>query len=391
MAGPWLWAGGGVAVLAGVGVWRGRVKGERVSAVWLWREVGPAPAGRGRRVDPVWAAVAVAAVLAAGGLARPVWRVGGGGRGVAFPACEVRSTAAGAEAWVRNVGAVRLRVDGREVELPAAAGAGGGQAVALDGKGDEHMLELMERGRVVAGARFRRPMEAGFEILQQGAVDGALVRAFRVQPGARGEAAGRAERQVVLVNDPRFVLAAGAASGPASGEGAGGGGPALILIEGAAHVPGLTLKDSGEVAAPADARLEAVDLPAFIHVDGVRVARFVPAAVSGEWTVRIRLGEWPWMAERRVGVGGGTTVVWLASHPSSETNWVEDPSFVLTMADLVHRVLPAAENSGQAWDRTEMAAGGGAAARVIPLGVWLGWAAAGMLVAAMAMFWRRGR
>ncbi|HVX87125.1 MAG TPA: hypothetical protein VH253_20240 [Phycisphaerae bacterium] len=376
-----------MGVLAGVGIWRGRVRGQRVSAVWLWREAGEAPAGRGRRVDPLWAAVAVGAVLAAAGLARPAWRVGVVGKAIVFPACEVRSSGAGAEAWVRNPEGMEVRVDGREVELPAAPG---GQAVALAGGAEEHTLEWVAEGKVVAGARFRRPLEGAFEILQDGPVDGALVRAFGVQPGARATAAGGKEGQVVLVNDAAFTLVGAASTGPGSAVGESGGGPGLIVIEGAASVPGLTIQ-GGEMGAPGDGRVEAVDLPGFIHVGDVRVGRFVPAAVSGEWRVRIRLGEWPWMAERRVGGVGETTVVWLASHPSRDTNWVGDPSFVLTVADVVHRVFPAGEGSGESWRRTEMGVGGVAAGRVIGLGSWLGWAAAGVLVWTAGMFWRRGR
>jgi hypothetical protein len=364
LATGWLWAAGAAAVGGAWGVLAGRVRRIRVSAVWLWRDLEGTGGGRRRRVDPVWSLVAAAGVIAALALADPVWR--SGAEGGPLPTWSVRSVGERTEAWVSGTGG-ELRVDG---QVRRVEGVERGVAVDL-GPGDEHTLAWVRGGRAAAEAVFRRPASGGFEVLEVGRVDPALRRVFAVQPGAHGAEGAAGDERVVLVNDPAFAL------GDARGA-------ALCVVEGPAALEGIAMTGSVE----GNRKVEAVDVPAFVEVGGVTVRRMAKAEVSGEWHVVMRAGGLPWVAERRVVSGdGATTVVWLASRPA-ECDWAADRSFVLYFSDLLRRAVPVRAGGNVPWPKQEGVAEPGTTVRLSPA---LGVAAAGLLLGAMGLLWRRGR
>lgn len=360
LATGWLWAAGVTAVLGAWGLLAGRARRMRVSAVWLWRGLeGQGVQGR-RRVDPVWACVGVAALLAALALARPVWRVGVPVDRVE-PQWAVRSIAGRTEAWIHVAGGEEVLVDGK----PQAVAAGGA-ALELPA-GDVHVLAIERGGQVAARSTFRRPMAGAFQLLQVGRVDPALLRVFAVQAGTPA-----AESQ-------RVLLASGAGFSLEQARGV-----RLTVVAGAAALEGVTVDGMAEGAWTP----EAVDVPAFVNFSEVHVRRMAKATLSPEWHVTVRANGLPWVAERSTGENG-ERVVWLASHPDgAETDWPSDRSFVLYFSELLRRTIPAGgAGSVVDWPRQEDPPP--APVREVALLPGLGVAVAALLAAAMVLLWRR--
>jgi hypothetical protein len=334
----------------------------RVSAVWLWRGLeGQGATGR-RTVDPVWACVALAAVLAALALAKPVWRAGQMGDAVQ-PEWAVRSIGGRTEAWARIAGGGELLVDGvRKQQAHLEQGA----AIELP-VGDEHVLSLERAGRVVARASFRRPAVGAFRLLQVGRVDPALQRVFALQSGS----ASAESPQVLLAGDPAFLM-----------EDARGA--RLCVVEGPARLDGITIDGTLEVNFHPDP----VDVPAFVNLEAVTVHRMVRATLSPDWHVTIRLNGLPWVAERTL---GGTSFVWLASRPDgADTDWPNDRSFVLYFSDLLRRTIPSgAADTPLDWPRRDDPPP--SPARQTPLTPALGIVCAALLALAMLLLWQRSR
>jgi len=79
--------------------------------------------------------------------------------------------------------------------------------------------------------------------------------------------------------------------------------------------------------------------PAFVRLDAVRVAKLREATFSADWQIVATAGGHPWIAIRQMNgaEAGNTMMIWLASEPRAQTNWTNDPSFVLFFAEMANR------------------------------------------------------
>ena len=442
----WLWVASAVGAAGVWALWRGQRRVRAVPSIRLWREIVPeAVATRRRRgVDPLWLLVFLAAVLAALALAGPRWKWGSGPDENAWARVQwaVRSAGGGVgggmgggagrespqvEAWIRLMeggdlpGTVRVLLGGTQKDVSTDE-LRKGVALAVppsDAAGGRLKLALLAGKHVMAEAEFRRPAMAGgrpFALLEYAAagepgvdpMDPALERVFAIQPGARREDPS-VRPAVALVRGPGFSLSQLPASG---GEAAEKGGGTLVIAQSDTALPGLvpgeTITGPAEGWTPAVATGEAASRafpwPPYVPLRDVRVFAMRTAQLEPSWQVLATANGRPWIALRTVGGNGpGTarvTLVWLASAPSTETNWPKSASFVLFFAELANRAweVPAedgAQGNVVEWERTQEVMGSpqtqNDAVNTTDLRSLLGAVAMVMLLGAVGWFVTRGR
>jgi hypothetical protein len=343
-----LWIAGiaGIAgIVGGWALWRGQRRLRSVPSLKLWRGLGPSAAAKGRRwIDPLWALVLLAGLLAAVALAQPQWcSRSQKDRPDLHPDWSVRSTNVSdangihAEAWIRlspaeSAGIDAVRVNGIQQSVPAA-GLAAGILVPVSATPAE--LALLSRGNVVATATFEKPADTprSFGFLRlcapaDGELDPALRRFFEMQPGAQIDDPA-AQPVVVLVKGLNL-----------SAEELAGAG--LIVAEPDAELPGIKLGAPLSAPPPGwtpEPAAGAFAWPPFVSLKDVHVKALRQAEFSSDWEVIARAGGHPWIAVRRK----GNLAIWLASAPTSDTDWVQAGSgFVAFFAEMQNRALGAA-------------------------------------------------
>jgi hypothetical protein len=344
----WLWATPVVAAAGAWALWRGQRRGRVVSSVRLWQGLtAGSEVSRRRVIDPVWVIVWLGAILAALALSGATWTAGESPAPWATMQWSVRSmstsSAGKAEAWVRLLemrGAAGRMIlvadDGghrieKEVSLETLRA---GLIVPLDGSAKRVTLSLRDGSHVLAQQTFEwvGPNQPFGVIAVAGAqgIDPALRRVFAVQPGARMDDP-TIRPAVVLLNDPADSSWQDLAAG------------GLLVAQPAANLPGLVV--GTRILAPdawqpmvAETQM-GVGVSHIVKLDHVRITALREATVSSDWHVLATAGDKPWLAIR---AWQGVTLLWLASDPSSDTNWPKDPSFVIFFAELLQRAIGSA-------------------------------------------------
>jgi len=399
---------GGVAALGVLALWRGERGRQWVSSTKLWAGlVDMAAGGKRRSIDPVWLMIFAGAVLGTLAASGPGWQV------------ERTSPKVDVEWSVRSVGGGEPKLF---VRIPQAAEdgrlsvtyygpddrrgftLGGGMAAGVvidpltseDGQEGggvvrvqvclterplsvpliDRFLPVHSRERVLCEAKFRRPVGGTFGLLTQTGrglrADPALWRVFAVNPAARPNDA-RADRKVLLVNDPAFDVGRV-------------GDNVLIVATGQTRLPGVVL--GGTVKGGEVEQVGGVNLPTFVRLDRVKVDQLQEATLSEEWEVLAKVDGRPWLATRKF---AGTIVIWLASQPSRD--WAMDSSFPIFFSDLLARTFPmGGEGVGglgiQEWAKEEIEVAK-PEERVVGLARWLGVLAMVLLLAGSGLLLRR--
>ncbi len=375
--------------------WRGRNVVERCRAgaaanfAEIRRGLGETTGSKGgRRIDPLWAMVLLAGVLAALALAEPQWRMRAGDDPPALnPDWSVRSsgTAEGGgrgEAWIRlaapeNTHVDAVSVDGVRQPVSAAELAAG---ITAPVAATPAKLALLSSGKVLAAATFERPpMGRTFGFLRlrgpaAGDIDPALQRFFAIQPGVQIDDAG-AQPCVVVAKGGNFSAAELA-------------GASFVIAEPDAELPGIKL-GARLVAgsdAPASWTPEPVSggtfaWPPFVSLKDVHVKALREAELSPEWEVVARAGGHPWIAVRRQ----ESLWIWLASEPATDTDWVQSGGgFVAFFGEMEARALGSGGTPAFVeWSR--LPAKSPQPASIIPLQRFAGGAAIALLM--LASFW----
>ena len=432
LAPTWFYLLPPILIIGVVALWRGRHYRQRVSSTLLWQGLASEAAGaKSRLIDPLWALILAAALLAALALPHPVVQLGAEDH---VPRVEtvlqMRALPGGstAELYVRavaqeNLGsACRLEIaadDGAKSlpvitrDLTPAQLAAGILVPGIPASG-RCEIRLRSGSRLAATWSLEKVTRPPYAVLAIGPVSPALQRVMALQPGAVvGDAAIRPA--VYLIDDPGFSPGQIAAS-PGS----------VIVASARTPLEGITFLDApatGAATAATSSTGNAATAPVGIvpqfagnsplvemapghpiPLGDVRVFHYRPISLSSDWTPLITVDQHPWLAVRRGpsggGVGGGDVLwVYLASElVPRETNWATDLSFIIFFSNLAAQVghsgsVPIDGAGVQEW-QIKAQAGAGVAAlppRRYDLAPALATAAVVLVVAATALFVRRGR
>jgi Aerotolerance regulator N-terminal len=375
----WLWVAAASALVGGWAIWRGQRRARAVSSVKLWQGLGGSGnQTRRRAVDPLWMLILGAALIAAVGLAQPQWRFEDSPSQRTLPVeWSIRSikshSANGREtdrtdAWLHLSesaacpASLILNANGQPRKL-TPADLHRGLALRINNAGERVTLSLQAEGQVLAQQTFVIAPGTGsppFRLLERsvpdGNIDAALSRVFTLQAKGRPEDSS-IHSVVLLINTPDFV--------PSSIPDGG-----LVVAQPDTPLPGLTL--GSRIDAPAQGwmvtpsmneSIPAFAWPSFVRLDEVRIKSMRQITLSNDWHVLATANNQPWIAARKwedpAGTARPSTLIWLASEPSTQTNWPAFPSFVAFFAEMTSRTFSsfagAASGSEQiiAWNPIE--------------------------------------
>ena len=399
----WLWALPAVTAAGAWAFWRGRHRPRPVPSIRLWRGLTETASARPRIIDPVWLLVFIAALLAAAALAQPEWTrhfpadLPSAGMEWTIRSLGASTSPSTTEAWVRLLDGSHLpermtlsiETDaGREQHTLSLAQLKAGIPIALPTTAARATLSLHTQNATATAPPLaqqsfvRSAIGQSFALLGSAGADPALKRVFAIQPGARpGDPTIRPT--ILLLSDP--------ATAPS--ELSSIDGTALIIAQSEVPLPGLTPGERLSAnmpwtpVIPPDQNASAA-MPNFVHLDRVHVAAFRAVALSPEWHILATVADKPWMAMRQQ---KKLTLIWLASSPTTETDWPKDPSFVLFFAEMASRALaqPAATTSARFIDwiplNDSTPTPPQTSSSLYPLNAYLGIAAIVLLIAATAL------
>jgi hypothetical protein len=389
-----LYLAAGIAVVGAWSLWRGQKRQRPISSLRLWRDLMPGQtARRSRRLDPLWLLVLLAGVLAAAALAGPRWvRAVPGRLDVRWSIRTVPGTAH-AEAWVEaraEDGELRINGVGQKVSGPSLA-KGMPVPVMPDAQGKVRLELQTAQGR--AAAMFE-PRTFGLieRSTPEAPMDPLLRRVFAVQSAARPG----------LSIHPCVLLVSAPSISPEDLAGAD-----LVIALPTAVLPGLVPGASTQRTAsaspaspngwtpqpaPGSGVTGLAAWPSMVPLNDVHVTAARRVVADGAWQPAAVLPvgaqevlPWVLMRQPPAAAGAAPLWVWLASMPTTETDWFKSPGFVVYFMHLLEQSLGRFDE----WiAHAEPLAPGDLPIQLAP---WLGAAAIGMIVIAVGWLLVRTR
>ncbi len=361
MAPMWLWLLPAMLALGLMFLLRQSSRGAVVPTIYFWTpDVAASAAARGRRIDPLWALLLAAALVAALAAAQPQWKPS---------AATVKPTLAARLAMARAPGSKTAELFLRE--RPQAPGASAGAAPqchlrleSAPGRKPPWRRQFLlpkkfwRVGTVVAGLPAARRMRAtlmapgyahetflltrktrpAFALLSIGRPGRFLLRAFSVQPGAAVDNL-RLRPRIVLVDRRRFSLSSA-------------GHPAAVVASGRTPLPGLAFSGGQPVRLTkgiSPQKTGGAGALRAVHFRHVAVRRYWNVIPDKHWRVLAAVAGHPWLLERSASPApsrGGATLYYIGSKLSTHwTNLARRSALVILAANMVRRAR-AAPNGG---------------------------------------------